>query len=177
MAEQNYALGVGDIYIMVSDTIPTTDTEIETTANKIGRTSGGCTLTYNFDTLPIEDDKFAKVDILKQGETVNFKGSILSFGLETLAKLTANAKVDTTVSGTTTLKLGSNSTAIQHIVIRYVHTFKDGSKLKATLIGTSTGGFELAFAKDKETIIPFEISALSQADGTLCTLDLIDAQE
>ncbi len=173
MAEQSYALGVGDIYIMVADEIPSTDTAIEATANKIGSTSGGCTLKYNYDTYTVENDKFAKIDTLKQGETVSFAGNILSFGLETLAKLTANSTVDTTVANTTTLKLGSSSTSIQKVVIRYVHTFKDGTKLKVTLIGNSTAGFELAFSKDKETVVPFEISALSQTDGTLCQIDMI----
>lgn len=169
MAVQKYALGVGDIYMLVADTIPTTDTELEIEGNFIGSTSGGCSLSYNFEKYDIKDDNDATIDSLKQNEKVGFKGNILTFDLITLAKLTANAEVDDTETETV-LKLGSNDKSLQKIVIRYVHTFKDGKKMRVTLLGNSASGFELSFTKDKETIIPFEISALNQADGLLCDI-------
>lgn len=169
MAKQKYALGVGDIYMLVADAIPETDTELETDDNFIGSTSGGCSLSYDFEKYDIIDDKNQKLDSYKQAETVGFKGNILTFDLDTLAKLTANAKVEET-ENETILKLGSEDNTLQKIVVRYVHTFKDGKKMRVTLIGNSASGFELSFTKDKETIIPFEISALSQTEGLLCDI-------
>ena len=171
MAKQRYALGVGDLYILVADTVPETDADIETAANKIGSTSGGCTLSYEAETYEVIDDDNRKLDVFLTKEAVSFDGNILTWDLETLAKLTANATAETTGSKST-LRIGGGGNAIQRIVVRFVHKFKDGKKLRATLMGTSTGGFELTFERDKETIIPFSVSALNQADGTLCTIEM-----
>lgn len=168
---ETYALGVGDLYIMVSDEIPT-DELLEVSANLVGSTSGGCTLTYKFDTYQVEDDSNAILDITKTKENVSFKGNILKWNLDTLAKLTASSEVITTDLLVDVLKIGSSSVSIKTVVVRFIHTLPTGKKLKATLIGKNTGGFELAFTKDKETIIPFEISALSQEDGTLVEIEI-----
>lgn len=170
MANQTYAMGVGDVYLLISDTIPT-DELLEVAANKIGSTSGGCTLTYTSEAYPVVDDSFKILDNVKQAESVVFKGNILTWDLDILSKLSANSTVTSTETKET-LKLGTSSNAIQNIVVRFIHTFKDGKKMRVTILGNSTAGFELSFAKDAETIIPFEISALSQTDGTLCTIDI-----
>lgn len=169
---QTYALGVGDIYITtVTDATIPSDSAFETTSNKIGSTSGGATLTYTAENYAVQDDAYQTLDVVKTGEAVSLKGNILTWDLDVLGKLAADATV-TSTSETTTLKLGSKSNTMKKIATRFVHTMPNGKKLKATLVGNSTAGFELAFAKDKETIIPFEINALSQSDGTLCTITL-----
>ena len=152
MATQKYALGVGDIYMLVADEIPTTDIELETETNFIGSTSGGCSLSYNFSKQDIIDDKNQKLDSFKTDEAVGFKGNILTFNLATLSKLTANSKVEETAAETK-LKLGSTNNTLQKIVVRYVHTFANSKKMRVTLIGNSASGFELSFTKDKETIV------------------------
>lgn len=168
---QKYALGVGQVYISLGTTVPATDEEIETTDNLIGSTSGGCTLAYNMESYDVIDDANKKVDSFKIGEEVKFSGNILSWNLDILARLSANSVV-TTGDTKDTLKLGSANNSIQKVVVRFVHTFSDGKKMRVTLVGNSSAGFEMEFTKDKETVIPFEISALNQEDGSLCIIEI-----
>lgn len=169
MTDKNYALGAGTVYITLGDTMPTNDAEIETEANKISDTSGGATLSYSFDTYEVENDNFETLDIVKQKEKVTFKANLLTWNPEQLAMFTANSTA-TEKDGIITLNIGSKSKSLQHIVMRFVNELSDGSILRVTLRGVSTGGFELAFAKDKETIIPVEITALADSNGVKSVL-------
>ena len=94
---------------------------------------------------------------------------MLTWNPEQLAMFTANSTA-TEKDGIITLNIGSKSKSLQHIVMRFVNELSDGTTLRATLRGVSTGGFELAFAKDKETIIPVEITALADSNGVKSVL-------
>lgn len=171
MAE--YILGSGDLYIMVGDTIPT-DEAFEVADNKIGHISGGASLSYGSESYEVVDDYNYVLGRHLTKEEVSFKTGILTWDLNVLDKICSGSTFVAGAEGQPdTLKIGGNSgNGIKKVAIRFVHTMANNKKLKVTLLGNNEAGFELNFAKDKETIIDAEFKALSQTDGTLVTITM-----
>lgn len=169
----DYILGSGDLYLLVSDTIPETET-LETPENKIAHISGGATLTYENEFYEVIDDYNAVLGRILTKEDVTFKSGVLTWDLKVLDKICSGSKFVEGSAGSQpdTLKIGGQINGLKKVVVRFVHTMTDGKKLRATLIGNNSAGFELSFAKDKETIIDAEFKALSQEDGTLVTIEM-----
>ena len=53
-------------------------------------------------------------------------------------------------------------------VLRFVHEDKAEGDIRITIVGSNEAGFEMAFAKDEETVIDAEFTAFPMDDeGTL----------
>ena len=116
-----------------------------------------------------KDDSGSLVKRFIIAEEITFKSGILTWNMETLNKLcAAGTYADDALTHVRTLKLGGKGAReMAEFVIRFVHTAKDGNKFRATLVGTASNGFSLAFAPDKETVVDAEFKAKAHdANGT-----------
>lgn len=169
----DYILGSGDLYILVADAVPE-DATLEVEANKIGHISGGATLTYSNDTYEVVDDYNLILGRHITKENVTFKSGVLTWDLSVLGKLLSTGTFTAGSEGTPDkLTIGGKSgAAMKNIVVRFVHENAAGKKLKVTIVGNNDAGLELAFAKDKETIVDAEIKAISQSTGILVEITM-----
>lgn len=150
-------LGSGDLYIVeYSGTIPT-NTVLEVEGNRIGGIKGGATLTYKPTIYSATDDMRRMKKSTITAEEVTFKSGFLSFDLGELAKLCLGAVYNST-STEETLEIGGGTT-IQQYVLRFVHTMDTGLKVRTTLVGIPSNGFELAFSPEKESTTNAEFIA------------------
>lgn len=158
MAEQKeMLLGSGDLYIVAySGTIPS-NTVIETEDNRIGGIKGGATLTYKPSIYSATDDMRRMKKSLITGEEVTFKSGFLSFDLGEIAKLALGATYNST-SSEETLE-GGGGTIIQQYVLQFVHTMDTGLKVRTTIVGIPSAGFELLFNPEKESTTNAEFIA------------------
>lgn len=167
MANQ-IVLGSGTLYIApyVSATGIPEHATLEVGANQMGFIKGGASVEYKPTEYEIFDDAYNVHNRYVISEEVTFKSGVLTWDLAALKKLTAkNTFTDDAVSGKRTLTLGGQGARLMdEYVIRFVHTYSDGNKLRVTLVGTPSNGFSLAFAPDKETVIDAEFKA--KAHGT-----------
>lgn len=162
MANQ-IVLGSGTLYIapFVSDTGVPADAALEVEANQMGFIKGGASVEYKPTEYEIFDDGYNVHNRYVISEEVTFKSGILTWDMESLKKLIAKGTyANSVVDGTRTLSLGGQGARLMdEYVIRFVHTYTDGNKLRVTLVGTASNGFSLAFAPDKETVIDAEFRA------------------
>jgi hypothetical protein len=164
---QQVILGSGELYIVKYDgsAIPA-DATLEVEANHIASIKGGASLEYKPIFAEVVDDNRKILKRFITSEETTFKSGILSWSLDILQKLCAACDYsDNATTGMVELKLGGR-TEIDAYVIRFVHTLSDGNKIRVTLVGTATNGFQLAFKADAETVIDAEFKALSTSDGT-----------
>lgn len=167
---EKIVLGSGKLYVTdytAGGTIPA-DTTIEAKENLIGWIQGGATLTYTPTFYEAKDDLgMVSKKFLTQEEVV-LKSGIMTWNGQTIAKLTSTARV-TETDGTRTVKIGGigNYNGKQYI-IHFVHEDKVDGDIRITIVGSNEAGFEMSFAKDKETVINAEFKAQPQDDeGTL----------
>ena len=68
-----------------------------------------------------------------------------------------------------TVKLGGVSNFDQKkYLIRFLHEDSADGDIRLTIVGSNENGFEMAFAKDKETVINAEFKAMPlDSEGTL----------
>ena len=101
----------------------------------------------------------------------------MTWNAETLKKLIARGRLTTTAAtaqaaGKNTLKIGGGTDDGKKYVIRFVHTDAADGDLRVTIVGKNEAGLELAFAKDAETVVNPEFTALPHDnDGTLIQID------
>lgn len=162
MANQ-IVLGSGTLYIAAYDStagIPD-DALLEIADNKMGFIKGGASVEYKPTEYEIFDDAYNVHNRYVISEEVTFKSGILTWDMESLKKLVAKGTyANSVVNGTRTLSLGGQGARLMdEYVIRFVHTYTDGNKLRVTLVGTASNGFSLAFAPDKETVVDAEFRA------------------
>ncbi len=168
---EKIVLGSGKVYIteFVSDSIPENGT-IETDANLLGLIQGGASLEYTQENYTAEDDLGLAKKVILTKETAVLKSGIMTWCGKTLQKLCSTARVSEDASKKTrTVKIGgvSNQDGKQYL-IRFVHTDSAEGTIRITITGKNQAGFTLAFAKDKETVINAEFTALPIDDeGTL----------
>lgn len=166
---EKIVLGSGKLYLTEWDgiTIPA-DGTIEVEANLLGLISGGATLEYKPSFYEAEDDLgLVKKKILTK-EEVTMKSGVMTWCGRTLAKLCSTAR--TTETGTKrTIKIGGISNQDGKLyVLRFIHEDDLDGDIRVTIVGSNEGGFSLAFAKDKETVIDAEFKAApSDTEGTL----------
>lgn len=178
-------LGSGKLYIQEAVaavgggyTIPT-DTDLEVDANLIGWIQGGATLEYTPEFYTATDDLGKVSKKYLTSEEAILKSGVMTWNGETLAKLTSTALVTTSVSGETgkrTVKIGGiDNFDGKNYVIRFVHSNTDGD-VRITIVGSNESGFEMAFAKDAETVINAEFKAVpNDARGTLIVFEEEDS--
>lgn len=164
-------LGSGKLYVTTfTDKIPT-DAELEVKENIIGYIQGGASLSYKPTFYEAKDDLGLVVKKIVTEEEATLTSGIMTWNGETLKKLCATARTDDKgESGQTvkTVKIGGiDNYNGESYVIRFVHKDSDGV-IRITIRGTNEAGFEIAFAKDKETVINAEFKALPMDnEGTL----------
>ena len=171
MAElEKITLGSGKVYIASYDAtqgVPD-DTTLCVEDNLIGYIQGGATLTWTPTTYTVEDDLGYVKEVFLTKEDVVFKTGVLTWNLETLNKLCSTGRVSETTD-TRTIKIGGVANFKQTAyVVKFVHA-TNGNTI--TLVGQNTASFELAYAKDKETVINAEFTAKAMdTEGTLVML-------
>lgn len=156
-------LGSGELYVAPYNPqtgIPE-DIALEVSSNQMGLIKGGASVEYKPTEYEIFDDAYQVHQRFITSEEVTFKSGVLTWNVETLKNLIAKGTyTDNEASGKRTLKLGGKSARLMdEYVIRFVHTYSDGNKLRITLVATASNGFSLAFAPDKETVIDAEFKA------------------
>lgn len=161
-------LGSGDLMIKeYEDTIPAyTDFDVET--DLLGRIQGGCTLEYSGEWYEAKDDTGKVVKTIITEEEATLKSGIITWNGKTLEKLCSTARV-TESAGIRTVKIGGiGNYNGKSYVICFHHTDKVDGDVWVVVRAVNQGGFSIAFAKDKETVIDAEFKCLPQDDeGTL----------
>ncbi len=168
-------LGSGKLYCSeFTNTIPE-DGVLETDDNILGLISGGATLSYEPEFYTAEDDLGLAVKKMITKETATLKSGVMTWNGKTLEKLCATARVSTE-NKTTTVKIGGvGNYDGKKYVLRFVHTDTEGT-IRITIVGSNEAGFEIAFAKDEETVIDAEFTAFPLDDeGTLIIYSETDA--
>lgn len=168
MPKNEAVLGSGYVYIMAFDGTVPEHAEIEKDENLLGYIQGGATLTYTPTFYEAKDDMGHISKKMVTDEVATLKTGVMSFNGETLKELTSTARV-TSAEGVRTVKIGgaANFDGAKYL-IRFVHTDATYGKIRATIVGSNEAGFELAFVKDKETVINAEFKAQPLDDeGTL----------
>lgn len=173
-------LGSGKLYITAATktssgyTIPQ-DSALEVDANLIGWIQGGATLEYTPEFYEAKDDLGMVSKKYLTNEEVILKSGVMTWNADTLAKLTTTAsEVETTdptssADGKKKVKIGGISRySNQQYVIRFLYEDDVDGDVRVTIVGSNEAGFEMAFAKDAETVINAEFKAVpNDTDGTL----------
>lgn len=161
-------LGSGDLMIKeYSDAMPAyTDFKVDT--DLLGRIQGGATLEYSGEWYEAKDDTGKVVKTIITEEEATLKSGIITWNGKTLAKLCATARV-TESAGIRTVKIGGvGNQDNKSYALCFHHTDKVDGDVWIVVRAVNQGGFSLAFAKDKETVIDAEFKCLPQDDeGTL----------
>ena len=127
-------------------------------ANLIGYTQGGATVTYTPETYTVEDDiGMVRRTFVTKGEAT-MKTGLLTFDVASLA---------------TTFKLTGGKSGLKKFMIAFVYEGDTANeKISIGMVGSNTNPLELAFAKDKETVVDVEFT--SESNGVDDTVLLIE---
>lgn len=161
-------LGSGDLMIKeYSDAMPAY-TDFDVTTDLLGRIQGGATLEYSGEWYEAKDDTGKVVKTIITEEEATLKSGIITWNGKTLTKLCSTARV-TEADGIRTVKIGGvGNHDGKSYALCFHHTDKTDGDVWIVIRGVNQGGFSLAFAKDKETVIDAEFKCLPQDDeGTL----------
>ena len=165
---EKIVLGSGKLYVTeFTDTLPE-DATNEVESNLIGLIQGGATLAYTPTFYEAKDDLGLVSKKFLTEEVVVLRSGIMTWNGNTIEKLTATARV-TEAEGVRTVKIGGiDNYSGKQYVIHFVHTDDVDGDIRITIVGSNEAGFEMAFAKDKETVINAEFKAQPQdKEGTL----------
>lgn len=162
-------LGSGDLMIKEYDgtTMPAY-TDFDVATDLLGRIQGGATIEYSGEWYEAKDDTGKAVKTIITEEEALLKSGIITWNGKTLDKLCATARV-TESDGIRTVKIGGvGNNNGKSYALCFHHTDKADGDVWIVIRGVNQGGFSLAFAKDKETVIDAEFKCLPQDDeGTL----------
>ena len=171
-------LGSGYLYCteFTGGSIPA-DNTIETAGNRLGYIKGGATLTYTPTVYKAIDDMGHVSKMITTEEVATLKSGIMTWDAQTLQKLVARSRLTTTAAtaqaaGKRTLKIGGGTDDGKKYLLRFVHPDTEDGDVRVTIVGKNQAGFELAFAKESETVIDAEFTAFPHdSDGTLIQID------
>ena len=161
-------LGSGDLMIKEYDSEMPAYTEFNVETDLLGRIMGGATLEYSGEWYEAKDDTGKVVKTIITEETATLKSGILTWNGKTLEQLCSTARV-TEAEGIRTVKIGGvGNHNGKSYALCFHHIDKVDGDVWIVVRGVNQGGFSLAFAKDKETVIDAEFKCLPQDDeGTL----------
>lgn len=165
---EKIVLGSGKLYAcLYTGSIPD-DATIETEANLLGLIQGGATVTYKPSYYTAKDDLgLARKTILTE-EEVTLKSGIMKWCGETLQRLVSTARVTENATKRTVKIGGVSNQDGNDYVIRFLHEDPEEGNIRVTIVGTNQSELQIAFVKDKETVIDAEFSAVpNDSDGTL----------
>lgn len=162
-------LGSGDLMIKEYDgsNMPKySDFHVET--DLLGRIQGGATLEYKGTWYDAKDDTGKAVKSIITEEEATLKSGIITWNGKTLGQLVSTARVSD-ADGIRTVKVGGvGNHDGKSYAICFHHTDKIDGDVWIVIRAVNQGGFSLAFAKDKETVIDAEFKCLPMDDeGTL----------
>lgn len=171
MRKESIVLGSGKVYISeFTGEIPA-DKTIETEPNLLGLIQGGASISYKPSFYEAKDDLGLVSKKFITNEEAIFKSGIMTWNGKTLSKLCSTARVSETTpdANTRTVKIGgAGNYDGKKYIIRFVHKDPVDGDIRVTIVGSNEAGLELAFAKDKETVINAEFKAQPQdEEGTL----------
>lgn len=161
-------LGSGDLMIKeYTDTMPAY-TEFKAETDLLGRIQGGCTLEYKGTWYEAKDDTGKAVKTIITEEEATLKSGVLTWNGKTLAKLCSTARI-TEDGGIRKVKIGGvGNHNGKSYALCFHHVDKIDGDVWVVVRAVNQGGFSLAFAKDKETVIDAEFKCLPQDnEGTL----------
>ena len=161
-------LGSGDLMIKeYTDTMPAY-TEFNAETDLLGRIQGGCTLEYKGTWYEAKDDTGKAVKTIITEEEATLKSGVLTWNGKTLAQLCSTARV-TEEGGIRKVKIGGvGNHNGKSYALCFHHVDKVDGDVWVVVRAVNQGGFSLAFAKDKETVIDAEFKCLPQdTEGTL----------
>lgn len=170
----NVILGSGKLYIteLSNGEIP------ESYENDcVGDISGGAEIEYKPTIKEVKNDFQEVRKAFVTSEEVKLKSGVLTWNLETMAKLTVGAKYTAkTGSSNATLTLGGISEIKQYGIV-FVHEKDNGAKIIVKLKGYNGSGFKFSFDPEKETVLDAEFTATKQSDKTLVKIEETEAAE
>lgn len=161
-------LGSGDLMVKEYADVMPAYTDFDVTTDLLGRIQGGATLEYEGEWYEAKDDTGKAVKTIITEEEATLKSGIITWNGKTLDKLCSTARV-TEADGIRTVKIGGvGNYNGKSYALCFHHTDKVDGDVWLVIRGVNQGGFSLAFAKDKETVIDAEFKCLPQDDeGTL----------
>jgi len=164
-------LGSGDLMIKEYDGTMPLYSDFKVDSDLLGYISGGCTLEYSGEWYTAVDDTGKVSKALITSEEILLKSGIMTWNGKTLEYLCSTARVtDDKTTGIRTVKIGGigNYNGKSYALCFHHHDPVDGD-VWLVVRAVNQGGFALAFAKDKETVIDAEFKCLPQdEEGTLC---------
>lgn len=157
---ERIVLGSGKLYVTDWDgtTIPT-DTAIEIDANLLGLIQGGASLSYTPTYYEAKDDLGLVSKKFITEEVAILKSGIMTFDGNTLKKLISTGSVTETATERTLKIGGALNFNEKKYVVHFVHKDVVDGDIRVTIVGSNNTGLEMAFAKDKETVVNAEFSA------------------
>lgn len=161
-------LGSGDLMVKEYDGTFPSHTDFDVKTDLLGRILGGATLEYKGTWYEVKDDTGRVVKTIITDEEAILKSGVLTWNGKTLEKLCATARV-TEKDGIRTVKIGGvGNQNHKSYALCFHHADKMDGDVWLVMRGVNQGGFSLAFAKDKETVVDAEFKCLPQDDeGTL----------
>lgn len=170
MKEESIVLGSGKVYITeFTGQIPADET-IEAESNLLGFILAGASISYKPSFYEAKDDLGLISKKVITDEEAIFKSGIMSWNGKTLEKLCATSRVtEDSLTKTRTVKIGGvGKYNGKKYIIHFVHKDAVDGDIRVTIVGSNEAGFELAFTKNKETVINAEFKAQPlDGEGTL----------
>ena len=170
MATDYITLGSGKLYLKLFEGTVPTYTELCKEENRFGYIKNGASIEYTPTFSEVQDDLGFVSKTVIQEEAAILKAGVMTFGPNSLAKLSDTARVETS-GNVTTMKIGgaNNSTGEKYVICFHHHDAEDNRDIYIMIVGKNTAGFSLSFAKDAETVIDAEFKCLPNLDeeGTL----------
>ncbi len=167
-ATEVITLGSGDLMIKEYNGEIPEYTEFDATKDLLGRIQGGATIEYSGEWYEAKDDTGKAVKTIITEENATLKSGVITWNGKTLEKLCSTARVSD-AGGIRTVKIGGvDNHNGKSYAICFHHTDKIDGDVWIVVRAVNQGGFSIAFAKDKETVIDAEFKCLPQDDeGTL----------
>ena len=161
-------LGSGDLMIKEYTDVMPGYSDFDVSKDLLGRIQGGATLEYKGTWYEAKDDTGKAVKTIITEEEATLKSGIITWNGKTLSQLCSTARV-TDADGIRTVKIGGvGNHDGKSYALCFHHTDKADGDVWLVVRAVNQGGFSLAFAKDKETVIDAEFKCLPQDDeGTL----------
>lgn len=138
--------------------------------NILGYIQGGATLTYKPEYYTASDDDGTHQKTIITSEEAILKSGIMTFNGKTLNTLCDTARITEDVNTHRRIvKIGGlKNMKRKKYVLCFRHEDTVDGNIYVLIVGSNQSGFELAFAKDKESVIDAEFKALPHDnEGTL----------
>ena len=170
--QERIILGSADVYIKAFDgSLPDVDT-ICVADNLMAYISGGASIEYKPTYYTAKDDRGIVTKTIVTEEEATLKTGIMTFNGNKFKFLCDTARVtEDTEKKRRIVKIGGvgNFTGAKYVIALH-HIDKVDGDIWIMIVGNNQAGFSINFAKDKETVVDAEFTALSQdSDGTLIT--------